>query len=96
MAVTTWLHWGTSWGKAWASTRANSTMAATLGAAERSAVTGVGAPSYTSGVHMWNGAADTLKARPQIRNTRPNTMPMEAGPCTAPAMSANRVEPAKP
>ncbi len=28
------------------------------------AVTGVGAPWYTSGVHMWNGAAATLKPRP--------------------------------
>ncbi len=25
------------------------------------AVTGVGAPWYTSGVHMWNGTAATLK-----------------------------------
>ena len=25
-------------------------------------VTGVGAPSYASGAHMWNGTAATLKA----------------------------------
>jgi hypothetical protein len=28
------------------------------------AVTEVGAPWYTSGVHMWNGAAEILNARP--------------------------------
>ena len=27
-------------------------------------LTGVGAPSYTSGVQKWNGTAATLKARP--------------------------------
>src|SRR5262249_28502843 len=30
---------------------------AAFGPTDRNAVTGVGAPSYTSGVHMWNGAA---------------------------------------
>src|SRR6185369_10748616 len=35
--------------------------AATFVAADMKAVTGVGAPSYTSGVHWWNGAADDLK-----------------------------------
>ena len=32
--------------------------------ADIKAVTGVGAPSYTSGVHIWNGTADTLKPNP--------------------------------
>ncbi|MGC4080947.1 MAG: hypothetical protein QM736_02215 [Vicinamibacterales bacterium] len=27
-------------------------------------VTAGGAPSYASGVHMWNGTADTLNAKP--------------------------------
>jgi len=31
---------------------------------ERNAVTGVGAPSYTSGAHMWNGTAAILKPTP--------------------------------
>ena len=35
------------------------------------AVTGLGAPSYTSGVHMWNGTAATLNARPTSSNTMP-------------------------
>ena len=37
------------------------------------AVTGVGAPWYTSGVHMWNGAAATLKPSPTSRNAKPAT-----------------------
>src|ERR1700757_3486111 len=41
--------------------RSNSANAAAFGPAEKSAVTGVGAPSYTSGVHTWKGAAATLK-----------------------------------
>ena len=35
-----------------------------LRAAAKKAVTGVGEPSYTSGVHMWNGTAPTLKREP--------------------------------
>src|SRR5215467_11616585 len=35
-----------------------SAKAATFVAADMNAVTVVGAPSYTSGVHMWNGADD--------------------------------------
>src|SRR5258708_7513648 len=39
------------------------------------AVMTVGAPSYTSGTQKWNGAADTLKARPIIKKVIPtNTM----------------------
>jgi hypothetical protein len=30
------------------------------------AVTGEGAPWYTSGVHMWNGTAAILKAKPIV------------------------------
>ena len=50
------------------STRINATKAATFVAADMNAVTGVGAPWYTSGVHMWNGAADTLNPKPIARN----------------------------
>ena len=35
------------------------------------AVTGLGAPSYTSGVHMWNGTAAILNASPTSRSTTP-------------------------
>ena len=53
-------------------------MAATLGAVAKKAVTGVGEPSYTSGVHMWKGTAETLKARPTSRNTRPKSRPTDS------------------
>ena len=36
------------------------------------AVTGVGAPWYTSGVHMWNGTAATLKPSPTSRSAKPS------------------------
>ncbi len=45
-------------------TRRSITSAAVFVAADMNAVTEVGAPWYTSGVHMWNGAAETLKASP--------------------------------
>src|SRR5437773_12200230 len=38
--------------------------AATFVAAAMNAVTAVGAPWYASGVHMWNGTAETLNAKP--------------------------------
>ncbi len=50
-------------------------MAATLGAVLMNAVTAVGAPSYTSGVHMWNGTALILNASPATMNTTPTTSP---------------------
>jgi hypothetical protein len=45
---------------------------------------------------MWKGAAETLKARPQIRKTRPNSTPVPAPAVTTLEISRNRVEPAKP
>src|SRR3978361_1944284 len=56
-------------------TRSSSDIAATFGAVAKNTVTGVGAPSYTSGVHMWNGTADTLNANPTSTNTIPTTNP---------------------
>ena len=35
------------------------------------AVTVVGAPSYASGAHMWNGTAATLKQQPMPDRTSP-------------------------
>ena len=46
------------------STRISAKNAATFVAALMNATTGVGAPWYTSGVHMWNGAAEILKPNP--------------------------------
>src|ERR1700761_3519238 len=45
-------------------TRSRNAKAAALGAVDIKATTGEGAPSYTSGVQTWKGAADTLKPRP--------------------------------
>src|SRR5205823_5417478 len=42
-------------------TRIIAAIAADLIAAAMNPVTGVGAPSYASGAHMWNGTAATLK-----------------------------------
>ena len=47
-------------GKATRRTRSVTSSATAFVAADMNAVTGVGAPSYTSGVHWWNGAADAL------------------------------------
>src|SRR5215472_669597 len=44
--------------------RTNPTKAATLVPTDMNAVTEVGAPTYTSGVHAWNGTAETLKQKP--------------------------------
>ena len=68
--------------------RTNIAMAATFGAAAKNAVTGVGAPSYTSGVHIWNGTAETLKQSPANRNTRPKVSPRP--PCAAALRDAGK------
>src|SRR5204863_9193495 len=45
-------------------TRTNAANAAAFTPVDMNPVTAGGAPSYASGVHMWNGTADTLKANP--------------------------------
>ena len=47
----------------------NTAIPAIFGTTEKKLVTDVGAPSYTSGVHMWKGTAETLKANPTSINT---------------------------
>src|SRR2546422_11749094 len=49
-------------------TRKKAAKAAAFGPADRNAVTGVGAPWYTSGAHIWNGAAEILKPKPTSIN----------------------------
>ncbi|GBD29718.1 hypothetical protein HRbin32_00810 [bacterium HR32] len=44
--------------------RARAANPAAFGPTEKKAVTGVGAPSYTSGVHWWKGTMDTLNPNP--------------------------------
>ena len=48
---------------------------AILLAVERYSVTGVGAPSYTSGAHMWKGTAAILKLKPATTSTSPKMSP---------------------
>src|SRR5436190_14774924 len=50
-------------------TRTNAANAAALTAVDMNPVTSVGAPSYASGVHMWNGTAETLNANPTSSRT---------------------------
>src|SRR4029077_14574868 len=45
--------------------------AAAFVASERKVVTTLGPLSYTAGVHIWNGAADTLKASPTESRAMP-------------------------
>src|SRR5262245_25983338 len=45
--------------------------AAALPAVLMNAVTTVGAPSYTSGAHWWNGNAAILKERPTVTSAAP-------------------------
>ena len=53
------------------STRSIAANAATLPADAMNAVTGVGAPWYTSGAQTWNGTAATLKPRPTMSSAMP-------------------------
>src|SRR5438132_11080741 len=53
-------------------TRPIAANAADLVATDMKVVTRVGAPSYTSGVHMWKGAAEALNASPTDRNPIPS------------------------
>ena len=62
------------------------------------AVTDVGAPWYTSGVHMWNGTAASLKPKPTASNT---TATLNRGlpapwPAIAAAIADSLVLPASP
>src|SRR4030088_518326 len=50
--------------KADRNTRANAANAAAFTPVDMNPVTAGGAPSYASGVHMWNGTADTLNPNP--------------------------------
>src|ERR1051326_4092285 len=78
--------------------RTNIAKDAALTATDMKAVIDVGAPSYASGVHWWNGAAAILKNMPADSVTIAIT---EMGSVTgrrdsASAISTNRVEPDNP
>src|SRR5207237_1301420 len=63
-------------------------------------VTGAGAPSYTSGTHMWNGTAATLNANPEASRAteayRSVACPGLAAPRSVAATSARRGRPVAP
>ncbi len=75
-------------GKAVRKTRRNAAKAAAFTAAAMNPVTGAGAPSYASGVHMWNGTAATLKPKPTASMATPITSmglaPMPSTPTESP------------
>src|SRR5213593_1256554 len=64
------------------STRRIAANAAAFGPTDMNAVAGVGAPSYASGVHWWNGTIAALNPRPTVMSARativgPFAMPSE-------------------
>src|SRR5258708_2293361 len=99
VTITICCHSPTMVPKGWISTRTRSATAAILGAIEKNAVTGVGAPWYTSGAHIWKGAAEILNARAAATNTRPKIKPSGGSAAWSATMAANGwndVVPAKP
>src|SRR5687767_14763089 len=84
--------------KAMNTSASSATNPAVLLATDRKAVIGVGAPSYVSGAHVWNGTAETLKANPMITNSTPTvtTGTDETPVAKASRMSTSTVEPVTP
>src|SRR5881392_1833715 len=65
-------------------TRTNAANAAALTPVDMKPVTAGGVPSYASGVHMWNGTADTLNANPtSSRPTASSCIGVGAAACDA-------------
>src|SRR5216110_3483251 len=80
-------------------TRTNAANAAAFTPVDMNAVTAGGAPSYASGVHMWNGTADTLNANPtRISPTARNCIGVGevAWDAMRPPMRSSRVLPVSP
>ena len=77
-------------GNAVTRTRYETTSAAVFVAADMNAVTEVGEPWYTSGVHMWNGAAEILKASPARIIASPARR-NASSPASAAAICANPI-----
>src|SRR3990170_7926990 len=79
-------------------TRTKAANAAALTPVDMNAVTMVGAPSYASGVHMWNGTADTLNAKPTASRPTPRIARVGGpeAPCAdrARLICSSRVDPA--
>src|SRR5688572_19306974 len=80
------------------STRRIAANAAAFGATDMKAVAGVGAPSYASGVHWWNGTTAALKPRPTVMSASEMSVAPSARPVRASvaAIGANSVVPVTP
>ena len=76
--------------------RSANAKAASLGAVPTSSVIGVGAPSYTSGTHMWYGTAPSLNAIPETTNTRPNNCSRWLSPLAVSVACATRSRSSEP
>ena len=77
--------------------RAKIEYAASFGPTAKNAEIGVGAPSYTSGAHTWNGAEAILKNMPLATRMIPTTRSGVAGPApSAFAMPARESVPVAP
>src|SRR5687768_14257909 len=80
-------------------TRTRAAMPPNFGTMAKKEVTGVGAPWYTSGVHMWNGKAEILYPTPTKKSKKETitiaySVPASAG--RAVIISANCMEPRVP
>src|SRR5260370_29425132 len=84
--------------KASGSRRMASANAASFEAVPMNTVTLVGEPSYTSGIHIWNGTAPNLNPTPTMRKAVPNTKPILSHKplCTATAIDASSRLPVTP
>jgi len=82
--------------KATVSTRRIAPNAATLVQVAMKAVIGVGAPWYTSGVHVWNGPTEALNSSPTSSSASPanSRVSERSEPPVAVAMPASETVPA--
>src|ERR1700736_4280910 len=99
IAHTSGRQWGYSGSKAERKTRTNAANAAAFTPVDMKPVTAGGAPSYASGVHMWNGTADTLNAKPTSSSpTSMNCIGVGAIACAdiRPPTRSSRVLPVSP
>ena len=86
-------HWASKLSKQPTSSRRARAKPAALEPTERKATTGVGDPSYTSGVHWWNGTAAILKATVANTNTSERAVIGEAAVFRATAIASRLVLP---
>ena len=83
--------------RATVSTRISAANAAAFEPVAMRAVTEVGAPSYTSGAHMWNGTDEILKPKPTRSRPTPIVTSVSRGrAAAAAAMRSKLVEPVAP